>query len=339
MAQVRFGLAPNLYPPELIFQAAELCEQSGLDALWLADHVVAFGVRRFAAVDAWSTLAALAVKTSRIGLGTCVSDPHRRHPETLAQIVATVDHLSRGRVILGLGPGESMNLDPFGVEWSSPVSRLEEAVQVIKALWTQEEVSFHGKHFKLREAVLDLKPFQKPHPPIWFGANSPRTIRLAAQLADGWIPIARGPDVYRDQLMTLEAHARALGRDPEAITKGLFTYIGVAPEIEQARSLFEVPAKVVYVFNEYPEHHFARVPLTRAKAAQVLSKALQLDIGLERLRERLGIPLGTPEDCVGILEKYVEAGARYFILAPLTRPEEFLKVAQFCVDLVIPELS
>jgi alkanesulfonate monooxygenase SsuD/methylene tetrahydromethanopterin reductase-like flavin-dependent oxidoreductase (luciferase family) len=103
--------------------------------------------------------------------------------------------------------------------------------------------------------------------------------------------------------------------------------------------LFEVPAKVVYVFNEYPEHHFARVPLTRAKAAQVLSKALQLDIGLERLRERLGIPLGTPDDCVRVLEKYVEAGARYFILAPLTRPEEFLKVAQFCVDLVIPGLS
>ena len=141
-------------------------------------------------------LAALSVKTKNIKLGTAVSDTHRRHPETLAQIVSTVDILSGGSAILGIGPGESMNLDPFGINWDKPISRMKEAITLIKRLWTQESVSYEGKFFRFSNAILDLKPVQKPHPPIWIAANSIASLKVVAELGEGWIPLPNGPENY-----------------------------------------------------------------------------------------------------------------------------------------------
>lgn len=337
---VKIGLAPNLYPPEVIFRAAELCESSGLDGLWLADHVVAFGIRRFAAVDAWTMLAALAVKTQRIRLGTSVSDPHRRHPETLAQIVATVDVLSQGRAVLGMGAGEAMNLTPFHVEWDRPVSRMTEVVQAIKLLWTLDRVDYNGEFVKFTNAILDLKPVQRPHPPIWIGANSPRSLRLVGELGDGWIPIVGEPGDYERRLRSIRQVASEVGRDPENIVPAAFVYVGVDIDRTALERKFLLPAKVLYLTTEVPEFNvWKNVPLDREIGERVFLSAQKLDMKLEELVERRVAIIGTPRDCVDMLQEYVNAGARYLILAPLSRSEDFVDVAKLCIDRVVIELT
>ncbi|MEN3047416.1 MAG: LLM class flavin-dependent oxidoreductase [Candidatus Caldarchaeales archaeon] len=337
---VKFGLAPNIYPPEVIFRAAELCEESGIDGVWLADHVVAFGVRRFAAVDAWTTLGALAVKTSRVVLGTSVSDPHRRHPETMAQIVATVDVLSNGRVALGMGAGEPMNLTPFGVEWDRPVSRLREAVEAIKLLWTKDAVDYEGKFVKFKGAVLDLKPVQKPHPPIWIGANSPKSLKLVGELGDGWLPVAGSPEDYAKNLRVIRETASASGRDPDRIVPALFVYVGVARDRETLERRYLIPARFLYLTYAVPEFNvWKNVPLTRELAERVLQESLKLDMKLDELVERRVAVIGTPGECVSLLHEYIEAGARYLVLAPLTRPEDLIGTARMLVEDVVCELA
>lgn len=337
---MKFGLAPNLYPPEVIFRAAELSEESGLDGIWLADHVVAFGVRRFAAVDAWTTLGAIAVKTSRIVLGTAVSDPHRRRPETMAQIVATVDVLSNGRVILGMGAGEPMNLTPFGVEWDRPVSRLREVVEAIKLLWTRDSVDYEGNFVRFRGAILDLKPVQKPHPPVWIGANSPRSLKLVGELGDGWLPIAGSPEDYRRNLRLIRETASAVGRDPEKIVPALFVYVGVARDRETLERRYLIPARFLYLTFAVPEFNvWKNVPLTRELAERVLQEALKLDMKLDELVERRVAVIGTPSDCVSLLQEYIDAGARYLVLTPLTRPEDLIETSRLLVESVVRELA
>ncbi|MDT7864799.1 MAG: LLM class flavin-dependent oxidoreductase [Thermoproteota archaeon] len=336
--EVKFGLAPNLYPPEVIFKAAEICENYNLDGIWLADHVVAIGIKRFHAVDAWSMLAALAVKTKRIRLGTAVSDTHRRHPETFAQIVATVDILSGGRTILGVGAGESMNLDPFGINWDKPVARMKEAIILIKKLWVEESVSYEGKFFRFNNAILDLKPVQKPHPPIWIGANSIKSLKVTAELGDGWIPIPTGPENYSKNLSLLKEYARNLGRNPDQIVPGILMYICVAEKDEDVKKMYELPAKFYSIISSRPEFHFTKMPFTRETAMKAFQEVLKLEVPFEKLKEELPFPIGTPEECAEKLREYIRAGVKYFVLVPMTRPEDCVYASELCVKKVIPNL-
>ncbi len=349
--EVKFGISPNIYPIDLIFKAAETAERAGLDGLWMADHVVAFGVKRFNALNAWAVLSALAAKTKQIKLCTSVSDPHRIHPATLAQIVNTVDVISGGRVVLGIGAGEAMNLDPFHVQWDKPVDRMAEAIEVMKKLWTEERVQYEGRFFHLHEAILEPKPIQKPHPPIWIAGNSPRTIRIAAELGDGWLPMAAGPQRYRENLARLREDAEKKGRDPKDIVPAIFLYIGVAKDRETAKKFFEVPAKVLAItqgmdevvkklgHEPFKEYNFLRHLLTKEKARETLERAISIEVTFEKIQDILPCPIGIPDECVKVIEEYVKAGVRYFVLVPLTSSENFQEVYELCINEVIPQIK
>ena len=155
---VKFGIEGPNYPWEVISDTALLAEKIGFDSYWMPDHLVATGVRRWDALEAWSTLCALAVKTKRIKLASGVSDTHRCHPAVLAQRAATCDVLSNGRAILGIGIGEAMNLVPFGIAYDKPVGRTIEAIKIIRRLWSEDFVDFEGKYYTLKKAFLQPKP-------------------------------------------------------------------------------------------------------------------------------------------------------------------------------------
>ncbi|MEM3087703.1 MAG: LLM class flavin-dependent oxidoreductase, partial [Candidatus Bathyarchaeia archaeon] len=242
---VKFGICPNLYPLELIYEVAEFAEKIGLDSVMMGDHLVAIGIKRREALEAWTTLAAIASRTHRIKLGTCVTDPHRRHPAVLAQTVATLDIISSGRVIFAIGPGEAMNLDPYGIPWNKPVSRMRETIEILKKLWVEQSVNYTGEFFKLQEATLEPKPIQKPHPPIWIAGISPRTMKLTAEIADGWFPLLITPEQYRAGLNNIRQLAEQVGRKSEDLEPALFLYTVVAEDREKARQLIEVPAKML----------------------------------------------------------------------------------------------
>lgn len=344
---VKFGVAPNIYPLNVVFEAAALAEKAGLDSVMVADHVVAFGIKKFNALDAWSVLSALAVKTKKVRLGTCVSDSHRRHPETLAQMVTTVDFISDGRVILGVGSGEAINLDPFGVEWDHPVSRMREAIEIMKKLWTEDIVNYRGKFYRLKKAILRPKPVQKPHPPIWIGANSPRTMRITAEIGDGWLPVAVNPEHYMENLKRIRSWAREAKRNPEEITPAIFLYTGAGKDSETLKKIFEIPVKIKIAMSEElmkqlgceplgPEFNRNRFPFlspeTRKRKFKVLlEKANEIPYGaVERF-----FAIGTPDKCIEDIDKYVKAGVRYFVLVPYTSPDKFKEMFSFYVKNVL----
>ena len=148
-------------------------------------------------LDGMAVAAAAAVLTKNVPLVTSVVDTVRRHPSMLAQSALTIDHLAKGRFILGLGSGETENTVPYGFDFAKPVSRFEEALKVIRLLWdTDGPVDFDGQFYRLRHARLDTEPYEGTPPRIWIGGSGPRTLEHRRTLrrrlvADGRVDAAR----------------------------------------------------------------------------------------------------------------------------------------------------
>ncbi|HXE73800.1 MAG TPA: LLM class flavin-dependent oxidoreductase [Candidatus Nitrosotenuis sp.] len=220
MPRLSFGFTlPGDIPPRATVGLARLIEALGFDRLWLPDHLLHVDLEA-GAPDPWSLIAAIAPVTRRITLGTAVSDPHRLHPAVLAQRLATCDKLSRGRVILGLGSGEAMNLEPFGIPWDHRLGRLREAIHIMRHLLDSDEpLTFEGQFYRLRRAVLTIRPYRRRHIPFYLAALGPRTQKLCGEVADGWFPVVVPPRFYGQYFQPVARAARAAGRDPESLER------------------------------------------------------------------------------------------------------------------------
>lgn len=216
---LRFGIVmPPIFPPRMQVNLARAFEWMGFDQIWFPDHITFPDF--MPAPDPWSIIAACALKTKRIEFGTAVSDPHRSHPAAFAHRLATVDQLTRGRIILGLGTGEVMNLDPFGIPWDRRLGRLKEAVHVMRGLLDSDDpFSFDGEFFHIREARLSVRTFKKRHLPIFLAALGPRAQEFAGQMADGWTPTSIPPQFFAEYFAPVARAAREAGRDPEDIDR------------------------------------------------------------------------------------------------------------------------
>ena len=197
---------------DLISEVGKAAEQAGFYAFLSWDHyMLPDGPET---LDAWSILGYLAGQTDTIKLGTVVTPIPFRPPAQLAKIVASVDHLSGGRTILGVGAGwHQPEFDGFS-NWGTPgqrVTRTSEALELITRLWTGEKVSFEGKAYNSDGAIISPVPTQKPFPPMWFGVRGPRMLDLAARYADAWIPTNISPELYEDGLKKLREKRSEFG--------------------------------------------------------------------------------------------------------------------------------
>ena len=208
---------------------AATCEEHGLEGLFRSDHYQSvMGRRECGSLDAWATLAALAARTSRIRLGTLVSPATFRHPSLLAKTVVTVDHVSGGRVELGLGAG--WNEDEhrsYGFEMPPTATRmavLGEQLEIVHRSWTEEAFSFAGAHYRLEDLHALPKPVQRPHPTLLVGGGAgPRSLALAARWADEYNTLTASVEECRRRRGLLEAAWRAAGRDPATVRLSLMT--------------------------------------------------------------------------------------------------------------------
>ena len=342
---VKFGFVLPQYPIELILETGVYSEKKGLDSVWAADHTVGIGIKHWDFFEAWSVLSALAVKTRRVLLGTCVSDPHRRHPAVLAQTLMTLDHLSKGRAILGLGAGEAMNLVPYHIEWDRPVTRLREASEVILKLLTEEFSDYDGEFFKLEKAFIRPKGVQEPHPPIYFGANSPRTMRLTAEMGDGWLPIGTfmKPEDYKAKFEQIKKWAKEAGRDPERIEPAMFTYMVVAKDYDTARELVEFPAKMLLAGSYDTLREFGVEP--PKMKLDVLHFVFNPDTMMEAASEVMRMPFepiekrfifGSPDDCIDKIAKYADHGVKHFAMAMYVPSRLNKETLELFVEKVVP---
>jgi len=324
---------------------ASYAEKAGFDSIFLPDHLVGVGIKKFDAFDAWCELSAIAVTTKRIRIGTCVSDLHRRHPAQMAQTLMTVDHISNGRVIMGVGAGEAMNLNPYGISWDKPASRTREALIVIKKLLSEESVDYKGSFFELRRAFIQPKPIQKPHPPIWIGAHSPRTMRITAELGDGWIPSSPvfTPETYKKGFENIKRMAEGYGRNPHQITGAIDLLTLAAEDYETARKIIEFPAKFYALWlPRFMET--LKLDIPNVEEFRIDRLVLNSETGGKWKETAEKVPFdtieefylfGSPEDCIDGIEKFIKAGVKHFVLSIMTRPRLVLQALLFYREKVI----
>ena len=208
-----------------IWRAAD--ELEVFESAWNFDHFEPiFSDRSGPCLEGWSMLAAMATATSRLRLGCQVTGMPYRHPSVLANIAASVDVISEGRLIIGLGAGWNQDeSDALGIRLPPLKERFdqfEEGVQVIIELLTKDRASFDGQHFTLREAWCEPKPVQRPHPPIAIGGNGERrTLRIVARFAQHWNSTLGDVDEWRRKGEVLDRHCADVGRDPSEIERSI----------------------------------------------------------------------------------------------------------------------
>ena len=221
----------NVY--EVARDLAREAEREGMGSVWLMDHLFQIPVvapETDPILECWTTLAALAEATTTVKLGTMVSAVSFRHPSMVAKISASLDVISKGRVIAGIGAGwcdwETL---AYGFDFPPTPARLQmldEAVQILKAMWTEERATFEGRHFHVRDAICSPKPIQQPHIPILIGGNGAKvTLRIVAEHAQAHNIGNGDAAVCRQVLAQLREHCDRLGRDYDTIWKTRLTPI------------------------------------------------------------------------------------------------------------------
>ena len=219
-----------------VVDVARDAEQRGFESLWLPEHThipvsrktpYAGGVelpKEYAhTLDPFVALAAVATATKHIRLATGISLLIERDTITMAKTLATLDLLSNGRAILGVGGGWNREeAEHHGVEWSQRFQKLEEQITAIKVIWANEEASFHGEHVRFDPIWSWPKPIQRPRPPIVLGGETDHTLRRVIKHCDGWLPRARDPEIIVRGIARLNELAEEAGRDPESISVNVF---------------------------------------------------------------------------------------------------------------------
>src|SRR5208337_457171 len=222
----QIGPAANV---DSIVKVAKRAEELKYDSVWVTDRLLYptnpqtsyFGgplpdpyKRVF---DPLETLTFVAAHTSRVTLGTSVLDIPFYNPVTLARRLTTLDVLSRGRLRVGFGLGWSKDeYDATGTNMKTRGKRADEFIGMLHAIWTTDPAEFHGKYFQLPKSIIQPKPVQKPHPPIYLAAFAPLAMKRAATFADGWMPVGVSVDQLTSMSVQIKAMVKSAGRDPAA---------------------------------------------------------------------------------------------------------------------------
>ena len=234
-----------------VVDVAREAEQRGFESLWLPEHTHIPVSRKTPyaggaelpeeythTLDPFVALAAVATATKRIRLATGISLLIEHDTITMAKTVATLDLLSNGRAILGVGGGWNREeAEHHGVEWSQRFQQLEEQIRAIKVIWANEEASFHGDHVRFGPIWSWPKPIQRPHPPIVLGGETDHTLRRVIKHCDGWLPRARDPEIIVRGIARLNELAQEAGRDPESISINVFAPRPDAELIDRFKSM------------------------------------------------------------------------------------------------------
>jgi probable F420-dependent oxidoreductase len=272
---------------------AREAERGGIASLWVSDHVVipraTSGYGRGGTfphppdkpyLDPVTMLAATAMCTSRPRLGSSVFILGHRHPVAMAKMLATIDALSNGRLICGVGVGWwKEELEIFGVPFKGRGRQADEILRAFKALWTTENPSFAGEFFRFRDIGFAPKPVQKPHPPLWIGGASPGAFRRVVALGDGWHASPRSLEDFRQGLEELRMTAETAGRSFETIEVSLRFNLS-DPLVAQG------PQALIDQLGEYK----------RLGVRHVLIEFRRDDLG--RMLELLGLLVGTVRPAV-----------------------------------------
>ena len=238
---MRFGFWPN---PRSDYEAtktlAQHAEVTGWDGIWLADHFLPDDNELVPVHESWVTMAALARDVDRVRLGSLVTGNTYRHPAVLANMAATLDNLSGGRLVLGLGSGWQKNEhEAYGIEYGTTgwrLRKLDEACQVIKGLFNESHFDFDGEFYQLNKAPMEPKPRQKNLPLMIGGGGEKVTLRIAAKYADEW-NVWGDVDTLIHKMEVLDRHCEQVGRDPSKIARSAVALLFLTDDEKRIKKL------------------------------------------------------------------------------------------------------
>src|SRR3970282_267064 len=234
MPPIRFGPSLSLHPPQEQFAIARRVDALGFDSLWTGDHV-SFHNPLY---ESLTLLASDAGITSRVKLGAGVYLLALRHPTVAAKITSTLDALSVGRLIFGVGVGGDTRreFEAGGIPRNERGARVTEGIDVVRRLWRDSPASFKGRFTQFEGVSIDPKPVQQPGPPIWIGGRSDAALLRAGRQGDGWVSYVVQPDRYRESVARVRAAAQAAGRTLDGFAYAHLTFITVGRDYESAKA-------------------------------------------------------------------------------------------------------
>ena len=312
MIRVALGLGGNL-PVGAAVEFARYAEDQGFEACWLHE---AYWNR-----DALTYLAAMGVGTRRLGLATGCINPYTRHPVLVASSLATLDELSGGRAILGFGTGYPARLDEQGISHERPLSAMREAIALIRRLWQGEKITFTGRSFSLTNAALTVRPARTI--PVYLAGWGPGMLRIAGELCDGYLARAvESPASCRRLITAVRAAASAAERNPDGVDAAAYLLCAVDPDREAARDAMRRDPFVSYQFAVIDEAVLRESGVDPESKRRIAEPFWRGD--MEGARRQISDALldtftlaGSPDDVLGRLGAYAEAGVRLPILQPV----------------------
>ncbi|MDR4510942.1 MAG: LLM class flavin-dependent oxidoreductase [Nitrososphaeraceae archaeon] len=330
---IKFGFTQGLNVARLgldetqIITACQMADRLDYDSIWAMDHTNVPQWKNAVVNDAWLLLAAIGALTNKVELGTCVTDAIRRHPSTIALATVTLDRLTNGRGILGIGAGEAQNVVDFGIEFNKPVTKLKEQLEVIDKLFQSDpdnRVDYEGKYYKLDNACLQAASIRKPRPPVYIAAGAPKTLELCAKYGDGWIPIGYTPELFKAHANVIKDHAKTAGRDITNFQFANDVDIYFTEDGEEAWNKMKNAVKVSLFKPELLKVHniqqdsefdfrkyFTEYAMNKPELMEQMKKAA-LKIPDSVARTAIGV--GKPDDVIEMLERFINAGVNHFII-------------------------
>jgi probable F420-dependent oxidoreductase len=269
-------------------------EELGFESAWTQEQVLG-SIPQFSPLE---TMAYAAAMTDTIRLGCAVFVTPLHTPVELAKSIASLDQLSRGRVEVGVGAGGGFRpFAAFGITGEAFVARFNEGLRLMRACWTEERITFDGRFWQVQDAAMEPKPFQKPHPPIWFGGGHPDALRRAVRSGDGFFGAGSTTTAnFREQVKVVRS---------------------ALPEEQRDSTNFQIAKRIYYVVDDDPERARQRA---HDRLAAIYASVIDVDLTPVAV-------FGSAQACIGGVQEVVDAGAELVLLTPLGDEREQMERA------------
>ena len=290
--------------PEMIDNARRV-ERLGYDAIWSGDHIIMHNP----IMDVMTVLATYAAVTERVKIGTAVYLVPLRHPVATAKQVASLDLLSQGRFLFGVGVGGEIvrEFNAVNVPVQERGRRTDEGLEIITRVLSEKNVTFEGKHFHIQDVTLEPQPQQKPYPPIWIGGRSDAAIRRTARYASGWLGYLVSSARLQEAMQNIHDWASTYGRNPEEIQGGMLLFTALAKDYETGKQM-----AIANLSSRYNQ---------------------PFDTIVDRY-----CAFGTPDQCLEKINAFMEAGMTNLAFSFTCPAEQMADQIEQCAAEVLPRL-
>ena len=280
-------------------------ERLGFDAIWSGDHIIMHSP----IMDVMTVLATVAAITTRIKLGTAVYLMPLRHPVATAKQVTSLDLLSNGRFIFGVGVGGEIvrEFEAVGVPVHERGRRTDEGLEILTRVLSEDNVTYEGKHYQIHNVTLAPRPRQQPYPPIWVGGRSEAALRRTARFGDCWLGYLVSHTRLQVALQQIRAVAPNYGRDPATIQGGMLLFTAMAQDYETARQM------------------------------AIANLSRRYNQPFDTLVDRYCV-LGTPDQCLEKLQSFIDAGMSHLVFSFTCPAEQIPDQLEQCASDLLPRL-